>query len=151
MLVHAVVVHDRDVPGLPIVAEIVMNLVTGAVEDVEGGLVDMAMLLAPATRTVFLDMQMKVLGNAVLRLDIMSGIGLRPVDEADFARLAHPRHGAQPFELFAKVISALNRADEYPVLFRMIITGGLFGLRCRRCLFSIVHAASPRRRAIFVR
>jgi hypothetical protein len=45
MLVHAVVVDDRHVAGLPVVADAVMNLVALAVEDVEGGLVDVAVLL----------------------------------------------------------------------------------------------------------
>jgi hypothetical protein len=45
MLVHAIVVHDGDVAGLPIVADVVVNLVAGSVENIEGGFVDVAVLL----------------------------------------------------------------------------------------------------------
>ena len=45
MLVHAVVVHDGDVARLPVVAHAVVDLVALAVEDVEGRLVDVAVLL----------------------------------------------------------------------------------------------------------
>src|SRR6185503_13721751 len=46
VLVHAVVVHDGDVARLPVVADAVVDLVALAVEDVEGGLVYVAVLLA---------------------------------------------------------------------------------------------------------
>ena len=53
VLVHAVHVHDRDVARLPVVAHAVVDLVADAVEDVEGGLVDVAVLLrAPAGRVL---------------------------------------------------------------------------------------------------
>ena len=71
MLVHAVVVHDGDVARLPVVADAVVDLVAVAVEDVEGRLVDVAVLLRLAARAVFLEMDVEGLGDAVLRLDVV--------------------------------------------------------------------------------
>ena len=62
MLVDAVVVDDRDVASLPVVADLVVDLVALAVEDVEGGLVDVSVLLAPATWAVFLEMEVEEAG-----------------------------------------------------------------------------------------
>jgi hypothetical protein len=45
MLVHAIVVHDGDIAGLPVVTRAVVDLVAFAVENIEGSFVDVAMLL----------------------------------------------------------------------------------------------------------
>ena len=58
VLVHAVVVHDRDVARLPVVAHAVVDLVALAVEDVERRLVDVAVLLRLAAGRVLLEVQM---------------------------------------------------------------------------------------------
>ena len=59
MLVHAVVVHDRDVARLPVVAHAVVDLVARAVEDVERRLVDVAVLLRFSARPVFLEVEVE--------------------------------------------------------------------------------------------
>jgi hypothetical protein len=81
VLVHAVVVHDRHVARLPVVAHAVVHLVALAVEDVERGLVHVPVLLRPGARTVFFQVQVKHLRDAVLRLDVMAAVGLRAVGE----------------------------------------------------------------------
>ena len=90
MLVDAVVVDDRHVARLPVVADVVVDLVALAVEDVEGGLVDVAVLLALAAGPVFLEVEVEVLGDAVLGLDVVAAVGLRPVDELDLAAPCAP-------------------------------------------------------------
>ena len=88
MLVHAVVVHDRDVAGLPVVADAVVDLVALAVEDVERRFVDVTVLLRLAARPVLLEMQVERLRDAVLGLDVVPAVGLRAVDELDRRALA---------------------------------------------------------------
>src|SRR5678810_898271 len=75
VLVHAVVMHDRDVAGLPVVAHAIVDLVADAVEDVERRLVDMAMLLRLAPGPVFLEVQVKRLRDPVFRLDVVPAPG----------------------------------------------------------------------------
>ncbi len=80
VLVNAIVVHNRDIPGLPVIPDIVVNLVSLAVEDVERSFVHMAVLLASAAWPVFFQMQVKQLADAVLGFDIVTGIRLWAVD-----------------------------------------------------------------------
>src|SRR5918997_10199 len=94
VLVHAVVVHDGDVARLPVVADAVVDLVALAVEDVEGGLVDVPVLLRRAARTILLEMDMEHLADAVLRLDVVAAVGLRAAHETDVGRPPPPRDGA---------------------------------------------------------
>ena len=87
MLMDAVVVDDGDIAGLPIVAHAVVNLVSRAIEDVEGSFVDVAMLLRGAARRILLEMDVQRLTEAILRLDIMAGKMLRPAVELGFLPL----------------------------------------------------------------
>src|SRR6185503_16014369 len=121
MLVHAVVVDDRDVARLPVVAHAVVDLVADAVEDVERRLVDVAVLLRAATGPVLLEVQMEHLRDAVLRLDVVPAPGLRAVDELDLLALAHAWHGAQPLQLVLQAVLALDGTDEDAVLLAVIV------------------------------
>ena len=95
MLMDTIVVHDGHVTGLPIVADAVMHLVAFAIQNVEGGFVDMPVLLALAAGAVFLKVQVKQLTDAVLRFDLVAAVGLRTVNKLDFGRLADPGHSAK--------------------------------------------------------
>jgi hypothetical protein len=53
--------HDNHVARLPVVADVVVNLVALAVENVECRLVDVAVLLALPAGRIFLKMQVEVL------------------------------------------------------------------------------------------
>ncbi len=64
VLMHAVVVDDGDIAGLPVVADAVVNLVACTVKDVEGGLVDVPVLLRGAAGRVFLEVDVERLGAA---------------------------------------------------------------------------------------
>ena len=83
VLVDAIVVHDRDVAGLPVVAHAVVDLVAGAVEDVERRLVDVAVLLRRAAGRIFLKMDVQRLAQAVLRLDVVAAEMLRAAVELE--------------------------------------------------------------------
>src|SRR6266403_658568 len=124
VLVNAVVVHDRHVARLPVVAHPVMYFVALAVEDVERRLVDVAVLLRSAARGVLLEVKMEHLRDAVLRLDIVPAVGLRAVDEPELLPLPHARHGAQPRELLAQAVLALKGAHEDAVLLAVIVRFG---------------------------
>ena len=52
MLMHAVIVDDCHVTGLPVVTNAIVNLVTEAIENVERGFVDVTMLLRAASRRI---------------------------------------------------------------------------------------------------
>ncbi|OLS99727.1 hypothetical protein BJF90_38370 [Pseudonocardia sp. CNS-004] len=120
VLVHAVVVHDRDVAGLPVVALAVVDLVAVAVEDVERGLVDVAVLLRLPAGAVLLQVEVEGLGDAVLRLHVVAAVGLRPVDELDLVRLPDAGHRPQPFELRRQAVVTLDTADERAVLVAVV-------------------------------
>src|SRR3970282_979244 len=98
-----------------------VDLLAHAVEDVERRLVHVAVLLRLPARRVFLEMQVKHLRDAVLRLDVMPAVGRRAVDELDLLALAHARHGAQAGELVLQAVLALDAADEDAVLLAVIV------------------------------
>src|SRR5207245_61801 len=81
-----------------------------AVEDVERRLVDVAVLLRPAARSVLLEVKMEHLRDAVLRLDIVPAVGLRSVDEPQLLSLPHAPHGAPPRALLAQAVLPLEGA-----------------------------------------
>src|ERR1700676_2796053 len=113
--------HDRDVAGLPIVANAVVNLVARAVEDVERRLVDMAVLLGGAAGRIFLEMDVERLGAAVLGLDVMAAEMLRSAVELELLALDDPRHRPQPAELVLEAVGPGQLTDEYPVLVRIVL------------------------------
>ena len=82
VLVHAVVVHDRDVAGFPVVALSVVDLVALAVEDVEERFVDVTVRLRLAAGRVFFEMDVQRLRHPVLGLhEVLRkglGAGLKP-------------------------------------------------------------------------
>src|SRR5260221_14476636 len=110
MLGHAFVLADRDVARLPVVAHAVVDLVALAVEDVEGGFVHVAVLLRAPSGAVFLEVQMEGLRDAVLGLDIVAAVGLRPVAGLDEAALAPARHCAQALQLLLWAVLPPDRA-----------------------------------------
>ena len=112
MLVHAVVVHDRHVARLPVVADAVVDLVALAVQDVERRLVDVAVLLVRAARRVLLEVDVQRLRHAVDRLDEMLGERLRAVLELHLLAADDARQRAQARELVLQAVLALDRADE---------------------------------------
>jgi hypothetical protein len=65
-----------------------------------------AVLLRLAAGTVFLDVKVEGLGDAVLRLDIVAAERLRAVVELDFRALADPRQGSKPVELVLQAVLA---------------------------------------------
>jgi hypothetical protein len=101
-----------------------VDLVADAVEDVERGLVHVAVLLRLAARRVFLEVDMQRLGDAVDGLDEMLAVGLRAVDELDLRPLDDARHRAQPRELVLEVVVALDAADENAVLLAVVVGFG---------------------------
>src|SRR5215510_4981695 len=118
---HAVVVHDRDVAGLPVVAHAVVDLVAGAVEDVEGGLIDMAVLLGGAARRVFLEVDVQRLRAPVLGLHIVAAEVLRSAIEPQILALDHAWHRAQPAKLVLEAVLALERTYENAVAIRIVL------------------------------
>src|SRR6267142_2630142 len=121
MLVDAVVVDDGDVAGFPVVADAVVNLVALAVEDVERRFVDVAVLLRVAARRVLLEVDVKHLREAVLRLDVVAAVRLRAVVESDQPSFPYPRHRPQPRELLPQVVGTRDRANEDTVLLAVIV------------------------------
>src|SRR6266581_7300187 len=115
MLVHAVVVHDRHVSSLPVVADAVVDLIAPPVQYVERGFIDVAVLLRLAAGTVFLEMDMQRLRDPVFGLDVVTAVGLRAVDKLDLAALSYPREGAQARELVLGLVMAGDPPHEYPV------------------------------------
>ncbi len=113
--------HHRDVAGAPVVAHAVVDLVAAPVEDVERRFVHVAVLLRPAARAVFLQMDMQGLGDAVHRLHIVPAVGLGAVDELDLVTLAHPRLGAQPGELVLELVVPGDAAHEHAVLLAVVV------------------------------
>src|SRR5216683_6745212 len=121
MLVHAVVMDDRDVAGLPIVANAVVDLVARAIENVERGLVDVPVLLGLAARRILLEMDVKGLGASVLGLDIMAAEMLRAAVKLEILSLDDPRQAPQPVEFLLETVGACQGADENPLLVRIML------------------------------
>src|SRR5580700_9824569 len=121
VLVDAIVVHDGDVAGLPVVAHAIVDLVAGTVENVERRLVDMAVLLGSAARRIFLEMDVQRLAQAVLGLDIVAAEMLRAAVELGFLAFDHPRLGAQALELVGEAISTGDGTNEDPFLVRVVL------------------------------
>jgi hypothetical protein len=121
VLVDAVVVHDGDVAGLPVVAHAVVDLITGTVENIECRLVDVAVFLGGAARRIFLEMDVQRLAQAILGLDIVAAEMLRAAVELGFLALDHPRHGAQALELVGEAIGTGDGANEDPFLVRVVL------------------------------
>src|SRR5207237_7183569 len=92
-------------------------------------------------RRVFLEVQMEHLADAVLRLDVVPAVGLRPVDELELPAFAHPRHGAQALELILEAVLPLDAAHEHAVFLAVVV-----GLRPAGFLFDFSfhhHNLSP--------
>src|SRR5882724_712397 len=121
VLMHAVHVHDRHVPGRPVVAHAVVDLVALAVEDVERSLVHVAVLLRPASRAVFLQMHVERLRHPVHRLDEVLAEGLRAVVEEQVLALDHARQAAQARELVLQAVLSLDPAHEDAVLLAAVV------------------------------
>ena len=62
-----------------------MDFVAFAVEDVEGRLIHVPVLLIVTARRILLEVDVKRLRQAVNRLDVMAAEGLRAVDELQLA------------------------------------------------------------------
>src|ERR1700730_304030 len=122
VLVHAIVMHDRDIAGLPVVADAVVNLVARPVENVEGRLVDMAVLLGGAAWRIFLEMDVQRLGAAILRLDVVAAEMLRAAVELELLALDDPRHRPQPAELVLEAVGPGELAHENAVLARIVLS-----------------------------
>jgi hypothetical protein len=72
MLVNAVVMDDGDIAGLPVITDPIVDLVARAVEDIERGFVDVAVLLGRPARGIFLEMNVQRLAETVFGLDVMT-------------------------------------------------------------------------------
>src|SRR5229473_3399690 len=121
MLVHAVVMDDRDVAGLPVVANAVVDFVACAIENVERRLVDVPVLLGLAAGGILLEMDVKRLGASVLGLDIMAAEMLRAAVELEILSLDDPRQAPQPVEFLLETVGASQGADENPLLVRIVL------------------------------
>src|SRR5882672_9389881 len=121
MLMYAVVVHDGDIPGRPVVAHAVMDLVALSVEDVESRLVHVTMLLRFTSGAVFLEMDMQGLGQPVVGFDVMAAVGLRSVHKFDLRALAYPRQRAQPGKLVLEFVVTGDPPHENPVLLAAVV------------------------------
>ena len=121
VLVHAVVVHDRDVAGFPLVADAVVDLEAASVEDVEDRLVDVPVHLRLAARRVFLEVDVQRLAEAVFGLHEVLRERLRPRLERDRAALLHARQVAQPVELVLETVFAADLADEDPLVRGVVV------------------------------
>ena len=112
VLVHAVVVHDRDIAGFPVVANAVVDLEAAAVEDVEDRFVDVPVLLRLAARGVFLEVDVQRLAEAVFGFHVVLGEGLRSRLERDLGALLDARQFAQPLQLVLEAVLTADLADE---------------------------------------
>ncbi|OIQ91198.1 hypothetical protein GALL_268600 [mine drainage metagenome] len=97
-----------------------MNLIADAIENVERRLVDVTVLLRFAPGPVLFEVQMKGLGDAILGFDVVAAIGLRSIDELDFATFAHPRLRPQARQFFLEVVGPGDRAHEHAILLAVI-------------------------------
>src|SRR4029077_19555093 len=106
MLMYAIVMNDGDVPGLPIVADAVVDLITRPVKNVERRLVDVAVLLGLAAWRVLLQVNVKRLGAPVLRLDIVAALMVRAAPGRSILSLDDPRQAPQAIELLLETTGA---------------------------------------------
>src|SRR5262245_21202933 len=113
--------HDRDIAGLPVVARAVVDFVARAIENVEGGLVHMAVLLSLCARGIFLEVKVQRLGAAVLGLHIMPAEMLRAAVELEVLALDHPRHRPQPGKLVLETVGPLQLAYEDAFFVRIVL------------------------------
>src|SRR3954466_8730084 len=111
--------HDGNVARLPVVADAVMDLVAAAVENVERGFVDVAVLLGGAAGGIFLEVDVQRLGAAVLRLAVITTELLGPPGELEILALDHARHRAQAAKLVTQAVFAFQGADENAVALRV--------------------------------
>src|SRR5579875_3520354 len=116
MLVDAVVVHDRDVAGFPLVAHAVVHLGAFAVEDVEHRFVDVTVFLRGRTRSVFLQVDVQRLPEHMARFEIVLAEDLGSLAILDLDSLANARERAQPPELVFQIVLALKSANEEAIL-----------------------------------
>src|SRR5262245_30802371 len=112
VLVHAVVVHDDGITCFPVVADAVVNLVAFAVEDVEGRLIHVPVLLIVSARRILLEMDVQRLCQAVDWLDVVPAEGLRAVSELQLAPADHTRHRSQPGKLLPEVVITFDATHE---------------------------------------
>src|SRR5215467_12269728 len=113
--------HDRDVAGLPVVTRAVVDFVARAVENVEGRLVHVAVLLSLGARGIFLEVNVQRLGAAVLGLHVMPAEMLRTAVELEVLALDHPRHRPQPRQLVLETVGPLQRAHENALFVRIVL------------------------------
>ena len=121
VLVHAVVVHDRDVAGFPLVPDAVVNLGALAVEDVEHRFVDVAVLLRLAARRVLFEMDVQRLPEPVFGLHVVLGERLRAGSEVHGAPLLDARQIAQARQLVLEAVLAADLADEHALVSRVVM------------------------------
>src|SRR5262245_24609300 len=115
VLVHAAVLHEHHVAGLPGNVPAVMDVVAASLEHVEAGAVEMAVLLAIGAGRVDLDMRLDRLGDGcVLRADDVLAVLAGP---------AFPRHVARGIDargldqlLVEMAVGTFERAYEGPFL-----------------------------------
>src|SRR5262252_9988292 len=121
MLVHAVVMDDRDVAGLPIVTNAVMDFVARSIENIERRLIHMSVLLGLAAGGILLEMKVKRLGAPVLRLDIMAAEMLRATVQLEILALDDSRQAPQPIEFLLETVGARQGADKNPLPVRIML------------------------------
>jgi hypothetical protein len=95
-------------------------------------------LLRLPARRVFLEVQVEGLGDAVLGLDVVAAVGLRPVAELEVLGLAHARHVAQALQLVLQAVLPGDAADEDPVLLAVVVRLVLDEVARRRDLH-VIH------------
>ena len=91
MLVHTIVVHNGDVSSLPVVPDVVVNLVALTIEDIKCGFIDVTMLLRLSARAILLEVEVKSLGNPILWFDIMARVGLWTIYHFNVSCFANAR------------------------------------------------------------
>ena len=85
MLMHAAILDDHHIAGLPRDVAAVMDVVTVAFEHVEHGAVHMAVLLAEGARAIGLDMRLdRLRDHRRLRRDDLLAVLLRPALPGSF-------------------------------------------------------------------
>ena len=120
VLVHAVVVHDRDVAGFPLITHAVVLFGADAVENVKHGLVHVAVLLRLPARTVLFQVDVEGLTHPILRLHVVLAIGLRTFDEVVLTPAHDARQRAQTLQLFGEVVLTLYAANKNSILVLVI-------------------------------
>jgi len=111
---HAAVLDEHDVAGLPLDATAVMDVVAAPFEHVEAGAVEMAVLLAVGAGRVDLDVGFDRLGDGrVLRTDDV--LAVLP-GHLSTARRAKSRPGSLDQLLVEMAVGAFERAHEGALL-----------------------------------